>query len=81
MQIIKLNNQEWQIDINSPLGSPGGFGEVFNGKGKGGENVAIKRLKLTASQAAHRELQIGKALSERNLINVVPILEVWIKWN
>lgn len=56
------------------LGSPGGFGEVFSGQGKDGK-VAIKRLKLTAAQAAHRELEIGKALYGRSLVNVVPVFD------
>lgn len=30
---------------------------------------------MTASQAAHRELEIGKSLSERQLNNIVPILD------
>ncbi len=47
MQTIKLNKQIWQINTNMALGSPGGFGEVFRGKGQSGE-VAIKRLKVTA---------------------------------
>lgn len=74
MQIIKLNRQVWEVDTSCILGSPGGFGEVFRGKGKNGD-VAIKRLRITASQAAHRELQIGKSLSERQLNNVVPIID------
>lgn len=75
MQKIKLNNQEWEVDLNCSLGPPGGFGEVFRGKGTDGDDVAIKRLKVTAAQVAHRELQIGKALSERQFNNIVPILD------
>jgi serine/threonine-protein kinase len=74
MQAIKLNKKTWKIDTNSVLGSPGGFGEVFRGVGENGD-VAIKRLKVTASEAAHRELQIGRSLSERALKRVVPILD------
>jgi len=74
MQTIKLNKQVWEIDTSHSLGSPGGFGEVFQGSGKN-DDVAIKRLKVTASQAAHRELQIGKSLSERQFKNIVPIID------
>jgi len=74
MQTIKLNKQVWKFDTTNILGSPGGFGEVFRGKGKNGD-VAIKRLKVTAAQAAHRELQIGQHLSERQLKNIVPIID------
>lgn len=75
METIFLTSHEWKIDTARPIGSPGGFGEVFCGEGSDGP-VAIKRLKLTAAQAVHRELQIGKGLQERDLINVVPILDV-----
>jgi serine/threonine-protein kinase len=74
MQAIKLNRGVWEIDTSSPLGSPGGFGEVFRGRGESGD-VAIKRLKMTASHAAHRELQVGKSLSDRRLKYVVPIID------
>ncbi|MGI0069460.1 MAG: protein kinase domain-containing protein, partial [Nitrosopumilaceae archaeon] len=74
MQTIKLNKKTWKLDTNSVLGSPGGFGEVFRGAGENGD-VAIKRLKVTASEAAHRELQIVRSLSERVLNHVVPILD------
>ena len=56
---MKLPNGEWKYDDTAPLGSPGGFGKVFRGKGSNGD-VAVKRLKLEATQAAHRELKIGK---------------------
>ena len=74
MQTIKLIHEIWEIDTNKTLGSPGGFGEVFLGKGSSGD-VAIKQLKVTATQAAHRELQIGQSLYERSLQHVVPILD------
>ncbi|MGB3024419.1 serine/threonine-protein kinase [Paradevosia shaoguanensis] len=71
---IKLEREVWQFDESRPLGPPGGFGEVFKGRGKLGE-VAIKRLKITAADAAHRELKVGKSLAGRTLENVVPILD------
>ncbi|MGK9234418.1 serine/threonine protein kinase [Inquilinus limosus] len=71
---IKLERSVWSLDESKRLGPPGGFGEVFRGKGGDGE-VAIKRLKLTASAAAHREMNIGKVLSNRTLANIVPILD------
>ena len=55
MPTIHLNSAEWTFDEDAPLGPPGGFGEVFRGSGASGP-VAIKRLKLTASEAAHREM-------------------------
>ncbi|MBX3595916.1 serine/threonine-protein kinase [Sphingomonas sp.] len=74
MPTIRLNDAEWTYDETAPLGPAGGFGEVFRGKGAAGP-VAVKRLKLTASAAAHREMNIGQALSGRSLSHVVPVLD------
>jgi eukaryotic-like serine/threonine-protein kinase len=74
MQTIQLNKHEWKIDPQARLGPPGGFGEVFRGFGRDGP-VAIKRLKITAAQAAHREMQIGYDLAQRRLNHVVPIFD------
>lgn len=71
---IKLPLGEWEYDDSSPLGPAGGFGEVFRGHGQTGD-VAIKRLKLSAQQAAHRELKVGQELMARELTHVVPILD------
>ncbi len=72
--LIRLNKGEWEFDEDDLLGSPGGFGEVFWGAGYDGA-VAVKRLKLRADQAAHRELQIGEHLIGRGFDHVVPILD------
>lgn len=71
---IRLTNSVWSYDETAMLGPPGGFGEVFKGNGAEGE-VAVKRLKLTANAAAHRELKLGASLSSRELKNVVPVLD------
>jgi hypothetical protein len=70
---IRLNAGKWTFDEDARLGSPGGFGEVFRGLGPNGP-VAVKRLKLTASAAAHREMNIGQSLASRALKHVVPVL-------
>jgi eukaryotic-like serine/threonine-protein kinase len=75
MITIKLPHGEWQIDPANPLGPPGGFGEVFAGRAADGSNVAIKRLKVTASEAAHRELRVADLLIPQTLEHVVPILD------
>jgi serine/threonine-protein kinase len=72
---IRLSRTEWEYDPDSPLGRPGGFGAVFLGRNTEHEQVAIKRLHLEASQAAHRELRIADALIQRPLAHVVPILD------
>lgn len=69
---IKLLRDSWEIDTGSPLGEAGGFGEVFRGIGSD-TVVAIKRLKLTATEAAYRELNIAESLLNRDLSNVIPI--------
>lgn len=74
MPRIRLNVTEWTYDTSDLLGPPGGFGEVFRGAGDIGP-VAVKRLKLTASEAAHREMNIGQALAQRTLEYVVPVLD------
>ncbi|SCW76024.1 serine/threonine protein kinase [Sphingobium faniae] len=74
MPTIRLNNAEWTFDEEDRLGPPGGFGEVFRGSGSNGP-VAVKRLKLTASEAAHREMNIGQSLASRTLEHVVPVLD------
>lgn len=71
---IRLTEGTWIFDDSDPLGPPGGFGEVFRGSGECGP-VAVKRLKLTADAAAHRELTLGATLSSRTLTNVVPVLD------
>lgn len=74
MTTIRLTGHEWRFDESDRLGPPGGFGEVFRGAGSSGE-VAVKRLNLTAGQAAHREMSIGEALASRSLQHVVPVLD------
>ncbi len=74
MQTIRLKSDEWNFNPSDLLGKEGGFGEVFRGTGPAGD-VAIKRLKITAAAAAHRELNIGGALYTRRLEHVVPVLD------
>lgn len=71
---IRLERDHWAFDETKPLGPPGGFGEVFLGSGTEGP-VAIKRLKLSAGAASHREMAIGSALADRQHDHVVPILD------
>jgi len=52
LHTIRLPGGEWEYDDSKALGQAGGFGEVFLGTGECG-NVAIKRLKISADQAAH----------------------------
>ena len=74
VHIIRLPGGEWEYNDACPLGKAGGFGEVFLGHSVDGD-VAVKRLKLNAKQAAHRELKIGQQLMQRSLSHVVPIID------
>lgn len=64
---IELPNGEWEYDPATPLGPPGGFGAVFAGRGEDSGSVAVKKLHLTAADAAHRELRIADELLSRSL--------------
>lgn len=74
MQDIRLERGEWTFDETDRLGPPGGFGEVFRGTGDG-KPVAIKRLKLSAGAASHREMAIGSALAQQDHAHIVPVLD------
>jgi len=74
LHIIRLPGGKWEYDDSLSLGKAGGFGEVFRGRGTDGD-VAVKRLRLTANQAAHRELIIAKRLMQRSLSHIVPIID------
>jgi eukaryotic-like serine/threonine-protein kinase len=67
-----LPNGTWSYDDQDPLGSPGGFGIVFRGRGTAGEAVAVKRLQ---SSYQSREMQIADFLLGHGLSHVIPILD------
>lgn len=75
MKRIRLQHGRWRYDPSDPLGPQGGFGAVFRGESEDGEVVAVKRLKLTANEAAHRELTVADELSSHSLDNVLPVLD------
>lgn len=75
MNQIRLPKGKWSYDPAKPLGTPGGFGAVFRGKDSESNPVAVKRLHLNATQAAHRELTIAQDLAGRQLRHVMPVLD------
>lgn len=75
MERIALPKGEWLYDTSRPLGRPGGFGAVYEGVSDAYGPVAIKRLHLTANDAAHREMRIATDLAGRDLSYVVPVLD------
>jgi eukaryotic-like serine/threonine-protein kinase len=72
---IRLPRSSWKFDPNKPLAPPGGFGTVFLGEDSDCKPVAVKRLHIDASGAAHRELTIADDLSKRSFEFVMPILD------
>ncbi len=72
MITIRLRKGEWKYDPKLPLGPEGGFGEVFLGKSADGKSVAVKRLKITASDAAHRELKIADWIGKKTFSHIMP---------
>src|SRR5689334_370446 len=72
---IRLPRGEWYYNPLRPLGPAGGFGEVFEGEAQDGRKLAVKRLKLTAGKAAHRELKIADELSEKSFQHVLSVID------
>jgi len=75
MKTIKLPTGTFEYDPSKPLGRRGGFGQVFAGKSASGSEVAIKKLHLSAADAAHRELRIADELKGRAFDHVVPFID------
>jgi serine/threonine-protein kinase len=71
----KLANGLYSFDTARPLGSPGGCGEVFEGKDAAGNLVAVKRLFIDAADAHERELTIADYLKGRGLRHVMPVID------
>jgi serine/threonine-protein kinase len=75
MTDIKLNRAAWKFDESKPLGSAGGFGAVFRGEAADGSSVAVKRLHISAGDAAHRELRVAEDLVAASHQHVIPVLD------
>jgi len=75
MDKIRLLKAEWEYDPNSRLAPAGGFASVFVGKSTKQELVAVKRLNLSARDAAYREMDIVNEISQHDLKYVIPILD------
>ena len=72
---IRLSNASWEYFPQQPVAPPGGFGGVFRGKSAEGSTVAVKRLHISVSEAAHRELRIAAELAGRDYSHVMHFLD------
>lgn len=75
MTTIKLPTGTFEYDPTKPLGKAGGFGQVFLGRCQDGEEIAVKKLHLSAASAAHRELNIADELKGRSFQHVVRFID------
>lgn len=75
MKTVRLPNSTFEYDPARPLGKVGGFGQVFLGKTSSGEDIAVKKLHLSAADAAHRELRIADELKGRSFEHVLPFID------
>ncbi len=75
MVSIKLPTGTFEYDPTKPLGRRGGFGEVFAGRSPNGDEIAVKKLHVSAADAAHRELRIADELRGRSFEHVVPFID------
>ena len=75
MTTIQLPSGSFQYDPSRPLGPRGGFGQVFAGAASDGELVAVKKLHLSAAEAAHRELEIAKELQGMKFQHVIGFID------
>lgn len=76
-----MQSSTWFYDPNKPLGTAGGFGQVFLGTSKSGDQVAIKKIKTGCEDSGNRELRISNELTGRTLTHVLQPLDSGIDAN
>lgn len=75
MNVLRLPNGLYRYDPNQPLGRRGGFGQVFAGKTEDDKEIAVKRLHVTAAEAAHRELRIAEEFRGKRFKYVMEFID------
>jgi len=65
----------WTFNESKKIGTQGGFGEVFEGRGEDGEPVAVKRIRRVTPGLATGEIRIARTLMSRSNQHVIPILD------
>lgn len=68
-------NQTWTFNEAKRIGTPGGFGEVFEGRGEDKTPVAVKRIRRVTPGLATGEIRIARTLMSRPSEHVIPILD------
>ena len=68
-------SKAWTFRESRPIGTGGGFGDVFEGEGPDGEAIAVKRIRRVAPGLATGELKIARTLMTRPTDHVIPILD------
>ncbi|GAB3842492.1 hypothetical protein GCM10027610_053370 [Dactylosporangium cerinum] len=66
-RVADADGVEWTYDDHKTIGDPGGMGSVFEGAGRDGTPVAVKRVRLpypgvSAERRRDREVQISELL-------------------
>lgn len=72
---IHLTHNTWYYNQNRQLGPAGGFGTVFYGEDKDHNKFAIKKLKVDANEAGHRELRVADDFIHHDFKNIIPIYD------
>lgn len=67
--------REWTFSESDRIGTPGGFGDVFEGAGGDGTKVAVKRIKRVTPGLATGEIRIAYLLMPHRHEHVIPILD------
>lgn len=75
MTTIKLPTGTFEYDSSKPLGRRGGFGQVYAGRTSKGDEVAVKKLHVTAAEARHRELRIAEELRGHKFNHVMEFID------
>lgn len=75
MTEIKLQRGVFKYDAAKPLGRRGGFGQVFAGVNDKGEEVAVKKLHVSAAAVNHRELRIAEEFWGKTFQYVIPFID------
>ncbi len=65
----------WTFNEAKRIGTPGGFGEVFEGRGEDRTPVAVKRIRRVTPGLATGEIRIARTLMSRPSLHIIPILD------